>query len=470
MSENGKGAGGNTLMGLGHSGTQVPKVTPSTAPSSLPNSDGPAMTLPMMSAQRVEQEVEAAAHAIGGRYFIEKEIGKGGMARVFSARHTNLDRTFALKQIHSDLSGDAQLRRQFLREARLASSLSHPNIVSVVDFGEDSQMGAYMVMELLDGAPLSDRLKRKNLMSIRMACDLVAQIADALHYIHGKGIVHCDVKPENILVCKMPTKQRSKWSIKLLDFGLAHSQSSSQSIRGAISGTPSYMAPETVSGHPPTPSSDIYSLGIVLYQMITGTVPFEGHFTDIMRAHVNTKPRPPSEICDREIDERLEKLILKALEKDPNDRQADMGAFIFELQTLMDMLGFGRKGRRVIKSDTGAHVVSIAEMAFEGAPLAMAAMNVNGTIEALNLEFRRFLNPVPPHSVPSQLRFEESVLAAVFPSLLADLKQSVHRDVCHVLRAEQSQEKGGARNVSVTLSPMRAKSDCVLISLSQSNS
>lgn len=488
MSENGTGAGGNTLIGVGRSGsevglgkiasesgrsirtTQLMDSQSMAAATDIEDTDT-SSTVEASSAEEASSTGESRldGNAIGGRYFIEKEIGEGGMARVFSARHSNLGRVFALKQIHADLSSDATLRKQFLREARLASSLSHPNIVSVVDFGEDPEMGAYMVMELLDGAPLSDRFKRKNLMSIRQACDFVSQIADALHYIHGKGIVHCDVKPENILLCKMPTKQRRKWSIKLLDFGLAHAQSASQSVRDAINGTPPYMAPETVMGHAPTPSSDIYSLGIVLYQLVTGRLPFDGHFTEVMRAHVAEPPPNPSDVCDREIDERLENLILKALAKDPKDRHPDMGAFIFELQTLMDMLGFGhRRGGRPPQTEKIAKIVSIADLAFDIAPLAMAVIRVSGNFEATNQQFKRFLFPFATQDAPTDVTFEESVLRTLFPSLLADLKQCIHRDVCQVLNSEITLEGGEQSGIALTLSPMSSTAECVLVSLVQS--
>ena len=188
---------------------------------------------------------------VGGRYVLEGQLGEGGMGQVYRVRHAQLGKPFALKVIAPAFASDSVARERFNEEAKLASEISHPNIVSVVDFGEDDRVGTFMVMELVEGEPLIPKDSTKP-MPIRHAIDALAQVADALDHIHKSGIVHGDVKAENILLVAEPpgvTGTRRRRLVRLLDFGLARRHGTREE---QLSGTPHYLAPERATGGPPT--------------------------------------------------------------------------------------------------------------------------------------------------------------------------------------------------------------------------
>jgi hypothetical protein len=332
---------------------------------------------------------------IGGRYRMVKRIGEGGMGKVFKVTHAQLGKTFALKIIHAGVAEDDKARESFFREARLASSLSHPNIASIVDFGEDAEYGAFMVMEFLDGEMLSTVLHREKQLGLRLACDIVMQVAEALHYIHGHRIVHCDIKAENILLCELPDSKRTKKIVKLLDFGLARSTAASRHT-GSLSGTPHYVAPERIRGEPPTSQSDIYGLGILLYELITGSVPWDGNVAQILCGHLEKQPQSPSTRAGKTLDPAIEQLIFKALKKHTDDRHKDMAAFIYELRTVMDMLGFSRRAKRgtrqkIVIERHGNERDELARAVFDHNRLPMALINCAGTIVVANAAFAKFV-------------------------------------------------------------------------------
>ena len=375
-----------------------------------------------------EGVIEGESWIIADRYRVEAPIGEGGMGRVYKVRHTQLGKPFALKLMQTAFSGDSRARDHFYREARLASSLAHPNVVSIIDFGEDPRLGAFMVMELLEGETLSSRLKEGR-SGMRAACDIILQIAEALDYIHKRQIVHCDIKPDNILLISTAPGERRRHHVKLLDFGLARVGSITPRTSQLIDGTPEYLAPERITGMTPTPSMDIYGLGVLAYEIFTGTLPFTGQLIDVLQHHVATPPPPFATRTREAIDERAEALVMKALSKNPADRQKDMAAFIYELRTLMDMLGFRRRramgGGPAGKADRADHPRERhnrnAAAAYDLSPLPMAGLNVDGTIVVANRAFSQFVSGDPKAMVEGS-KIQDTRLLEVHPGLAADLR------------------------------------------------
>src|SRR3954469_2887960 len=201
----------------------------------------------------------------------------------------------------------------------------------------------FMVMELVEGEALNRILFREKQMTPRRACDIILQLAESLHYIHKQGVVHCDIKTENILISEEEHEgKRNRTVIKLLDFGLARSLTASRAST-SLSGTPHYVAPERIRGEPASPASDVYGVGILLYELLTGQVPWDGPVQKILAGHLDERPKSPALLVDGGVDPALETLIFHALAKRPAERHKDMAAFIYELKTVMDMMGFGRR-------------------------------------------------------------------------------------------------------------------------------
>ncbi len=336
---------------------------------------------------------------ISGRYQIVQRIGQGGMGKVYKVTHTHLSRTFALKIISNQVAETDEARELFYREARFASAMDHTNITSVVDFGEDEKVGMFMVMEFVDGEPLNRILFREKRLGVRKACEIVLQVAEALHYIHKQNVVHCDIKTENILVTEEEHEgKRSRTVIKLLDFGLARSLTASRAST-SLSGTPHYVAPERIRGEPASPASDVYGVGILLYELLTGQVPWDGPVQKILAGHLDEKPRPPSQLVDG-LDPAVETLVLHALAKKPADRHKDMAAFIYELKTVMDMLGYGRRAKagasKRVVIETRAEKTNdprdeLARIAFDSCRLPLALVSPQGIIACANPAFAKFV-------------------------------------------------------------------------------
>jgi eukaryotic-like serine/threonine-protein kinase len=347
--------------------------------------------------------VTTAQHSslIGGRYQIVKRIGQGGMGKVYEVNHIHLSRRFALKIISNTVAETDEARELFYREARFASAMSHPNITSVVDFGEDEKVGMFMVMEFVDGEPLHRILFREKRLSVRKACEIVLQVAEALHYIHKQNVVHCDIKTENILIAEEDLEgKRTKMVAKLLDFGLARPLTGPRAST-SLSGTPHYVAPERIRGEPASPSSDVYGVGILLYELLTGQVPWDGPVQKILAGHLDEQPKPPSRMIDGGLDPAVENLVIHALAKRPSERHKDMAAFIYELKTVMDMLGIGRRraaggpSRRVVieqkSPEKAGRRDELARVAFDACRLPLALLTPSGQIAAANPAFAKFV-------------------------------------------------------------------------------
>jgi serine/threonine protein kinase len=260
-----------------------------------------------------------------GSYEILEAIGEGGMARVYKGFHTELNRYAAIKVVNWGLQEDPEFTNRFRREAQSIASLRHPNIVQIFDFGKHAS-GYFMAMEFIDGSDLAVHLKNLQhdgeLASTELISRIISEVAAALDYAHGQGVIHRDVKPSNVMI------NQDGQSI-LTDFGLVMLPAqSSQMTLGAGFGTPHYVAPEqAISAVAAVPASDIYSLGIILFEMVTGQVPFDDESPlSVALKHVSDLPPEPSEL-NPDVSPELEAVILKALSKDPADRYATATAF-----------------------------------------------------------------------------------------------------------------------------------------------
>ena len=266
------------------------------------------------------------------RYEILEHIGSGGMADVYKAHDTILDRMVAVKILHAQLAGDEDFLRNFRLEARGAARLSHPNIVGIYDVGEDEGQH-YIVMEYVAGETLKKRIQREKCLPVKESLRIAKEIAKALREAHKNNLVHCDIKPHNILVTP-------DGRVKVADFGIARAVTSSTvTFGGNVVGSVHYFSPEQAKGTKITPKSDVYSLGIVLYEMLTGELPFTGETTvSIALKHLQEEPLS---VCQRNkaLPTMVEAVVQKAMAKDPADRP-DSDGFIDDIEHAERFLGF----------------------------------------------------------------------------------------------------------------------------------
>ena len=222
-----------------------------------------------------------------GAYQIMSPLGAGGMASVYLVRHLAMDKILALKVLR-DTGTDPVLLSRFQNEARTIARLQHPNIVQVYNFGVQNGQLPYLVMEVLDGQSLAQYLENYGAMPILRAIDIISQVSDALYLAHQKGIVHRDMKPANLMLVSPPVGVKSQDFVKVLDFGIAKDQRQSLTAAGQIVGSPFYMSPEQFVGQAVTLKSDIYSLGVTFYQIVTGELPYCGRtFAETAQMHIS---------------------------------------------------------------------------------------------------------------------------------------------------------------------------------------
>jgi len=266
---------------------------------------------------------------VDNRYRIVRRLGSGGMADVYLAHDDILDRDVALKVLSSHYAADAEFVERFKREAQSAAALAHPNIVSIYDRGEAEDGTYYIAMEYLPGGTLKDRILRKGALPPKTAAAVALQIAEALKAAHQRGVVHRDIKPHNILITE-------SGDLKVTDFGIARAASSSTMTRtGAVLGTAHYISPEQAMGEPVGPPSDLYSLGVVLYEMLTGQLPYDADTPiGIAMKHVNGHLRPPREV-NPAVPEGLDAITVRLLAKDPKERYQSADELMEDLERFL---------------------------------------------------------------------------------------------------------------------------------------
>src|SRR5260370_14649751 len=272
---------------------------------------------------------------IEGRSEVESAVGEGGMGSVYAVRHRALDKRFAMKVMRADLAKQGELAARFIQEARATAAIGHPNIVQITDFGELPSGAPYFVMELLDGTPLSKMIRKGGPLPAALAVRILLQTASALSAAHAAGVIHRDLKPDNLHIAKNEV-------VKVLDFGVAKMAGAGRLTRtGMVFGTPHYMSPEQASGGEVDHRADMYAFGIIMYEMFTGRVPFEADsYMGVLTKHMFMVPEPPSQVNDaaRELG-ALEDVTLRCLEQKPEARYATMDELIPDVQSIAQFTG-----------------------------------------------------------------------------------------------------------------------------------
>ena len=422
-----------------------------------------------------ERGATRPGEVLAGRYVIEGQLGRGGMGRVLRVRHQALGKSFALKIIRSSIATDPKIRELFYREARLASALTHENICSIVDFGQDDTFGLFMVMELLDGQTVAQKLRQSGRLSPKVACDVMWQVADAVRFIHSRAILHGDIKAENIFLVRSTTQRRL---VKLLDFGLARPDLGRTE---GVDGTPEYTAPERTSGGAASQASDIYALGIVFFELLTGRLPFLGDIDEVYRRHRESPIPPPSTQCEDPLDTRADELVARATAKDPAHRHPDVQSFMYELRALMGMLGMDQATRRRALAPEAArerrdldHRLKAAAEIFSAVPVPLASCDPRtGRVRAANTAFLEFVGAAGD---AGGLELRDTALPEVYPDLFGDLEEVAARrrpikrviylneggdriiEAAVVLSAAPSDSEVTAGDVILVLHPLRALS------------
>jgi serine/threonine-protein kinase len=270
---------------------------------------------------------------VDGRYEVLAPIGEGGMGTVYRVRHTTLARTFAMKVLKRELARDEKLAARFLLEAKATAAVKHPQVVGINDFGRLADERPYFVMEHLHGRTLSERIRTDGPLAPALVARILERVARAVGAAHEANIVHRDLKPENVFLL-----DETGDDVRVVDFGAAMIVGASRLTKtGVVFGTPHYMSPEQATGHAVDQRADIYALGVVMYEMLTGRVPFEADtFMGVITQHMFVVPSPPSTALEEGVElGALDAVCMRALAKDPNKRYLTMAAFADDLRVAL---------------------------------------------------------------------------------------------------------------------------------------
>ena len=318
------------------------------------------------SAVLVEEEDIARLGTSIGNYRLDRILGRGGMGTVYSGEHVYIKKPVAVKVLHPQFARYQEAIHRFLREARAATSINHANIVDVTDFGILPEGPVYFVMEYLEGKSLEDLIEKDGAVELHRALNVANQIAFALEAAHAVGVIHRDLKPDNIMLMKKPgrrdlvrmapdhswitEREESYDFVKVLDFGIAkvliQDELMAETVQGAVFGTPEYMSPEAARGEDVDHRADVYSLGVILFDMLCGRPPFEApQSSEVLSMHIHQNPPSPREFAPhREITEMAENVILRAMMKDPGRRYQNMTEFRRDLSNAYGSISYRRHG------------------------------------------------------------------------------------------------------------------------------
>ncbi len=318
------------------------------------------------SAMLVEEQDLARLGTNVGNYKLEKILGRGGMGTVYAGEHVYIKKPVAVKVLHPQFARYPDAVNRFLREARAASSINHPNIVDVTDFGVLGDGLVYFVMEYLDGKSLEDLIESDGAVELHRSLNVINQMSYALEAAHQLGVIHRDLKPDNIMLLQRPgrrdivrmvttgpggwvtERERTYDFVKILDFGIAKiltpDELGTDTLQGAVFGTPEYMSPEAARGDDVDLRTDIYSLGVILFDMLCGRPPFEAEAgAEVLHKHIHAPVPSPREFAPhREITEGAERVVLRAMAKDPAKRYQTMAEFRSDLPQAYGTVSYRR--------------------------------------------------------------------------------------------------------------------------------
>ena len=319
------------------------------------------------SSMLVEEQDLARLGQTVGNYRLDRILGRGGMGTVYAGEHVYIKKPVAVKVLHPQFARYPDAVNRFLREARAASSINHPNIVDVTDFGVLADGLVYFVMEFLEGKSLEDLIEKDGAVELHRSLNIINQITYALEAAHALGVIHRDLKPDNIMLLERPgrrdivrmvtgnagghwitERERSYDFVKVLDFGiakiLAPDELGTDTLQGAVFGTPEYMSPEAARGDDVDIRTDVYSLGVILFDMICGRPPFEAEAgSEVLLKQINAPvPSPRAIAPQREITEGAERVVMRAMAKDPADRYQTMAEMRTDLSQGYGSVSFRR--------------------------------------------------------------------------------------------------------------------------------